>query len=441
VKFLGCVRKGFVLSRLRSYRIISFTERGTALSSGIDILGCITGNAFGCFPSRALRISELEGYIVLFRRCSELACVGKKLGENPSKTSLLPHASHLESPQMGVFAFFSYSARSVEVEEKIEVHPETVQEPELLKDSPTLKTEPEPELATAAPTDVPLPSPPTPLAIPLSMPSQSTKPDDKPVAEPQNRIRRFSWTFRSLSFESKPPREEHKHALSTTQEHEKKAHATAAFSKRFIKGRTSNSEKRAKESALIVRSLIIGPSAAVSPQLTSAYAKPQLSKIKSQLIKPKSANKVIAQLRALPVSDAKGISDGRGPIHAVCLEHTDAEEHELHFACLAENIGAEDTSAKSFNIPGVSPISLERLTAMFNDMTVVDLVTSPDLGLGQPGNGKGILAGAVPTAETVLKGIVEITPQLMALGYATGQSILPDHAGQHLIHFPFDYSC
>jgi len=51
------------------------------------------------------------------------------------------------------------------------------------------------------------------------------------------------------------------------------------------------------------------------------------------------------------------------------------------------------------------------------------------LGLGQAGDESGLLAGALPTAETVMNGIVQITPQLMALGYATGKTIIPDHHG------------
>lgn len=332
---------------------------------------------------------------------------------------------------MGVFSFFSYSATSIEVEEKIGVLPETVQEHELLKDSPIIKT-PSSELepvATPAPsntTDVLSPPALTSLTTSPTMPAQNTKPDDKPIGETQFRIRRFS--FRSFSFGSNP-HEEHKHTLSSVQEHDKKAHATTAFSKRFTKGRPSNSDKRAKRSALIVRSLIVGPTATASPQLTPAYAKPQLNQIKSQLIKPKSANKVIAQLRALPVSDTKGAADGKGPIHAVCLEHTDAEEHKLHFASLSENNEVDAT--KSINVAGVSSVSLDKLTAMLMEMNIVDLVTSPDLGLGQPGDGEGLLSGAIPTAETVLKGIELITPQLMALGFATGKAVLPDHAGRH----------
>jgi hypothetical protein len=68
-----------------------------------------------------------------------------------------------------------------------------------------------------------------------------------------------------------------------------------------------------------------------------------------------------------------------------------------------------------------------------NEMHVVELIKAPDLGLGQPGDGEGILAGALPTPETVLKGVKEITPQLMALGYATGRSLLPDHSGECML--------
>ncbi|KAJ8453691.1 hypothetical protein ONZ45_g19609 [Pleurotus djamor] len=64
-------------------------------------------------------------------------------------------------------------------------------------------------------------------------------------------------------------------------------------------------------------------------------------------------------------------------------------------------------------------------------MRLIELVKAPNLGLGEPGDGKGILAGAVPTAETVIKGIEQITPQLMALGFATGRAILPNHQGVH----------
>ena len=222
-----------------------------------------------------------------------------------------------------------------------------------------------------------------------------------------------------------------KPALSAIQEQEKKGHAAEASAKRVQKVQVSKSEKRAKKSALQLRALIIGPTSTAAPKMTPAVARPQLSKLKSQLMEPKTANKLIAQLRVLPASGQPSIDHTcQRPIHAVCLAHTDAEEDQLHFAKLRP---AEDqVSAQAIDFSGVTSAPLDSLTDMFNEMLVIDLVTSPDFGLGQPGNGKGILAGAVPTAETVLQGVKQITPQLMALGYATGKIISPDHSGKRL---------
>ena len=148
-------------------------------------------------------------------------------------------------------------------------------------------------------------------------------------------------------------------------------------------------------------------------------------------MQPKSANRVIAQLRALPVMDeatASGQLYPSAPIHAVCLAHPDAEEHRLHFAKLTPDAPGDGTS---ITVPNVASASLDKLIITFREMRIVNLVTAPDFGFGQPGDGEGLLAGAVPTAETVINGIEQITPQLMALGYATGRAILPDHKGQY----------
>ncbi|KAF7321462.1 Lactamase-B domain-containing protein [Mycena kentingensis (nom. inval.)] len=220
-----------------------------------------------------------------------------------------------------------------------------------------------------------------------------------------------------------PKTQAHKTALSEGREHEKKANAAQAFTKRLVMPLSANTEKRAKESAMILRTLIVGPSDDyAAPKLSKAVARPQMSKVKSELMQPNSANKVIAQLRALPVLDENAKNRPSGPIHAVCLAHPDAEEHALHFSKLDE-----DNSDKAILLPA----PLDKLVVAFNEMQVVDLVAAPDLGLGQPPNGKGLLAGAVPTAGAVLNGFQQITPQLMALGYATGKAILPDHKGVH----------
>ncbi|KAF5385742.1 hypothetical protein D9615_002514 [Tricholomella constricta] len=343
---------------------------------------------------------------------------------------------------MGVFAFFSYSARSTEIssthiEEKAIEEAQDSQSSELGDAVPQLSATEKPETSPSGAEHPALSALPSkePQAIPkivVSKPSKNDSGSDATAPASDDRIqvsfRRFS--LRAFSFNRS--HEDHKPVLSSVQEGRKKKYATTAFSKR-AKPRFSSSSKRAKESALIVRSLIIGPAAA-SPQLTRANAKPQLNKLKSQLTKPKTANKVIAQLRALPISDelidghgscgAAHLGRTQGPIHAVCLEYSDAEEDKRHFAPLKQ--ASQEKDSMSF-IGGSA--SIEQVTKMFREMNIVDLVNSPDLGLGQPAGGSGLLAGAVPTAETVMKGIEQITPQLMALGFATGRTIVPDHAG------------
>jgi hypothetical protein len=166
-------------------------------------------------------------------------------------------------------------------------------------------------------------------------------------------------------------------------------------------------------------------------------SKPELKKVKAQLMSPKSANKVIAQLRALPVTDEKDPLP-RGPIHAVCLEYTETEAERCHFANLEvlesgsgddANASAGPASADTTGSPNVANASVIALTKMFGNMRLVSLVKTPDLGLGRPGDGDGLLAGAMPTAETVINGFKQITPQLMALGFATGRTIVVDHKG------------
>ena len=242
------------------------------------------------------------------------------------------------------------------------------------------------------------------------------------------RFRYFS--FRAFSFSSKWKEGDR----LITQEKGGKKLVVKSSSKRTDKSRASSSEKRAKKTALSVRSIIIGPSSPLSPRLTSAVAKPQLLVIKSQLMRPKTAKKLIAQLRLLPAtgepiqrtSTYNSHVVPASPIHAVCLGHTDAEEDLLHFAKLHAPDNA--TGSKSETL-GVMSTPVDKLTDLFNEMHVVDLLAAPDLGLGQPGSGTGLLAGALPTAETVLEGVKQITPQLMALGYATGRAVLPDHKG------------
>ncbi|KAH6913835.1 hypothetical protein BKA70DRAFT_1259604 [Coprinopsis sp. MPI-PUGE-AT-0042] len=186
------------------------------------------------------------------------------------------------------------------------------------------------------------------------------------------------------------------------------------------KHHVSRADRRAQKSAQRLQILITGETSVASPLVSPITAKDRVDKIKSQLSNPTSGNRVIAELRKLPIV-GRGDRNCEAPIHAVCLEHPDAEEDALHFSKLhtvAVDVQAQDTTP-------TSPV--DKMAAVLKDMRVIDLVSAPDLGLGQPGDGKGLLAGAVPTAETVLNGVKQITPQLMALGYATGQMITPDH--------------
>jgi hypothetical protein len=191
--------------------------------------------------------------------------------------------------------------------------------------------------------------------------------------------------------------------------------------------------QKAKKSALAVHSLMTGTPTAAGPKANKAIA---LTQLKTQLVEPKTANRIIAELRKLPVAGS-GLSTepglqhsapGAAPIHAVCLEHADAKADELYFSKFAASVNhngnLDIASALQFDIT-----SIDKFAQWLNEIHVIDLITTPDLGLGQPGDGSGILAGALPTPETVIKGIEQITPQLMALCFAAGKAITPDHKG------------
>lgn len=208
----------------------------------------------------------------------------------------------------------------------------------------------------------------------------------------------------------------------------------------------SPASQSAKKSALIVRSLIIGPPTASAPKVTKTKARPELTKIKSRLVKPSSANRIIAELRALPVAEEQDTinttaavggghtSRNPGPIHAVCLEHTDAEEDRLYFSKLNQATATDNINLNVTSLAEFGSASIDGLVSLMNEIHVIDLITAPNFGLGQPGDGDGVLAGALPTPETVIKGIEQITPQLMALGFATGRAIIPNHKGDAPAH-------
>ncbi|KAF8906556.1 hypothetical protein CPB84DRAFT_1770080 [Gymnopilus junonius] len=207
----------------------------------------------------------------------------------------------------------------------------------------------------------------------------------------------------------------------------------AEVNKSKNKSPLSKAEKQAQKSALAIRSVIVGPlSTTESKAPLAPVGRSELNKIKSQLLEPDLANKLIAQLRQLPAigEPSSHQASTRGPIHAVCLDLTDMEEHLQHFAKLTHPVDKpREISVEIVHLQDVMSASIEALVNLLNEMHIINLITSPDFGLGQPGDGDGLLAGAVPTAETVINGVRQLTPELMALGYATGKAITPDHSG------------
>lgn len=218
----------------------------------------------------------------------------------------------------------------------------------------------------------------------------------------------------------------------------------------------TRSEKQAQESALLLRELIVGPSSTPPTKLKSrAHTSAEVEKVKAQLARPKTAGKVIAQLRQLSSSDEPVVvgtgANGetltafpKGPIHAVCLPCTDAEAQDRHFARLATDNTASGaaqegatrsvsvhlhTQSTEAEICSVANASITSLKTVFSEVNLVSLVATPDLGLGGPPDGPGLLSGALPSAQAIIEGVEQVTPQLMALGYATGKAVMPDHTG------------
>ncbi|KAI9068250.1 hypothetical protein FKP32DRAFT_1587835 [Trametes sanguinea] len=290
----------------------------------------------------------------------------------------------------------------------------------------------------------------------------ASAPSPEPTAPPQ---KRFSWPWHSLVH---PKGVQNRKAAPPSAEKEAAKEATARqeYAERQIL--RTRSEKRARESAFVVRELIVGPFATptVVPPKSSkvsaigASSLQKVQKVKAQLLDPKAAQKVIAQLRELPTSDTpvvvgktrKGESVKtlpRGPIHAVCLPYTDAEAHDKHFSKLDKlevaaapapspsaspkakerKLDLTAVSSAASQIASVTATSLEKLKEVLADLNVVSLITAPDLGLGQPADSPGLFSGAIPSAAAIVNGIEEVTPQLMALGYATGKAVLPSHVG------------
>lgn len=234
---------------------------------------------------------------------------------------------------------------------------------------------------------------------------------------------RFS--FRSFSFlrsESKLTQPERKHSepihtqphvLSKTQEKDRKSRASKAFTIRALQSKAS--DRRARDTAVMVRSVIVGDHEMVDGRAkrSKPLSKSDLARVKALLLEPKSARKITDHLHTMSASSIDTGFANTGPIHAVCLDAIDKEIHEQHFVQLGSVATATATAVSD---------------ALVN-VHLVDLLAAPDMGFGAPASSPGLLAGAVPSAETIIDGLQQITPQLLALGYATSKAILPDHKG------------
>jgi hypothetical protein len=230
------------------------------------------------------------------------------------------------------------------------------------------------------------------------------------------------------------------------------------------KSKSKRDARKVEKAALVLRSFLLGHHPSINPSsptnATSAQgsskgkvpAKPpspeKLGKASNQLLSPDQANKVIAKLRTLPVPDGPElpgieyagehvVSHSEGPIHAVCLDCTEEEADEYHFSRLVtgnerplSDEPAEEARVTVYNDePSIARANLESLVLVLRNLHIVTLVSSPDLGLGHPPSDPGPLAGAVPSAQAVNDGMMEITGQLLALGFATSKAVYPDHTG------------
>ena len=200
-------------------------------------------------------------------------------------------------------------------------------------------------------------------------------------------------------------------------------------------------KESAKKSAEMICTVFVGPDAiAPTSKNTQASRGVQLTKVRSQLSNPKFAKELILQLRKLelvtntkaplPVATDPRPDVGRGPIRAVCLDKVEAEAAEHHFDRLERPDGSSGPHLAGLFAEPVATLKLETIAPTLENLHIMDLIQN-NFGIGQPASDKGLFAGSIPSAETVMTGIKLLTPQLMSLGYTSGQAILPNHEGVH----------
>ncbi|PVG02367.1 hypothetical protein CPB86DRAFT_697234 [Serendipita vermifera] len=279
------------------------------------------------------------------------------------------------------------------------------------------------------------------------------------LSEPAPPTRRRRISFRSFGFfygndttKSNPP--------STVNDNLERVESLKESPAQKLKSKRE--AKKIEKAAIVLRSFLLGPfpdsqsKDVPAPSKSESSKTPKekapkpptpakLSKANNQLLSPDQANKVIAKLRTLPVPDGPPlpgieyagehvVSHAEGPIHAVCLDCTEEEADRLHFSRLstetdAPRRGKRPTPADPSKMPSIASANLSSLIPVLRDIHIVTLVSSPDLGFGQPPDSQGPLAGSVPSPAAVTNGMMEITGQLLALGFATSKAVFPDHAG------------
>ncbi|KAH7339538.1 hypothetical protein B0J17DRAFT_716549 [Rhizoctonia solani] len=252
--------------------------------------------------------------------------------------------------------------------------------------------------------------------------------------------------------------------------------------------KVTKGDRRAVQSALSLRTLIIGPAALDAKEKNKKGNESKLSavaalrKVNQQLLEPDEANQVIAALRELPPPDLppaaahtvetvrkkKGWVFGRAgtsrederqdfskesagtvamPIHGCCLDITDEEAQGKHFSKLTGSAFAGSAAGTEANA-NTGSADLSSLIPMLKNLRLVNLqaspdlssvnaasfsaqMSAPDLGFGQNADKDGLLAGSVPTPGSLVDGMEKVGQTLMSLGFATTQAVLPSHVGIH----------
>ncbi|KAG8997653.1 hypothetical protein FRB93_014013 [Tulasnella sp. JGI-2019a] len=246
--------------------------------------------------------------------------------------------------------------------------------------------------------------------------------------------------------------------------------------------RPTRAQKKTTSYALLLRSIIIG----IPYSSTGRSKPPPMKKLKSELLKPKDANRLIAEVRDLPTPDTshgvlhgtlRGLNgkleekdipvvpNGRTPIHAVCLDCTDEEADDLHFNRLTSASGVVKTGGGSTTlltltpevaqtgptllpngsssggkpVPNIAQADLSSIIPVLQTIRLIDLVSQSIETIGTPANdfgfgqsveeGGGFLAGAIPSASLLAESVVEVGQQLLSLGFATSAAVVPNHVG------------